>query len=215
MIKSLIAFPYEMARRPVVAIDNGLSSRLPETSTARVALDRAIGSADKLAGALLGNSEIAQRGAERLDRSEKLVAAARLEQEAAARREQADEKAASGRQEAAEKRETAEKRAASGLEEADEAEERGKQEAEERARKAAATKKAAADQKAASRKRQAEARKAGVDSVATAKKKAAQREAKSEVAKARENEAAAGEARADAERLSVLTETKKNERKQD
>ena len=58
MISTLIALPYELARLPLAIVDNGLSSRLPETSGPRVALDRAIGSADKLAGALLRNDQI-------------------------------------------------------------------------------------------------------------------------------------------------------------
>ena len=166
MISTVIAFPYELARLPLTVLDGQLADRLPETSTPRVTLNRAIGSADKLAGAVLGNSEIASRGADRLERFEKLVAAARLEREAAADREQARESAAAGRREAAEKRKSAQDRAASGLDEADEAEARGKQEAEKKAEKAAAEKKEAADKRAASRTATVEERKKRVDSAA-------------------------------------------------
>ena len=47
-ISTLIAFPYEVARLPLVMIDNRLSARLSETSGTLVTLDRAIGSADKV-----------------------------------------------------------------------------------------------------------------------------------------------------------------------
>src|SRR4051794_27863547 len=105
MIKTLVTIPYELARLPLVVVDNSLSDKLPQTFGPRVVLDRAIGSADKLAGSLLGNSDIGSRGSERLERSDKLLSAARWEKGAAARREQADETVATGRQQAARKRE--------------------------------------------------------------------------------------------------------------
>jgi hypothetical protein len=214
MISTLIALPYELARLPLAIVDSSLSHRLPETSGPRVTLDRALGSADRLAGAVLRNRDIATRGAERIERSDKLLTAARLEQEAATRREQARETASDGRRKAAQKRKAAQQRLASGLEEADAAEARGKQEAEATAARTASAKKAAADQRAAGRKATAQQRKGRVDSAAEAKKKAAQREAKAELDDARETKQSAAAARADAERLSGLTEAKKQERKQ-
>jgi hypothetical protein len=212
-ISSLIALPYELARMPAVLIDNSLSARLSEDSVPRVTLDRAIGSADKLAGSLLGNPDIARRGADRIERSSKLARAARLEHEAATRREQAKETLVSGRQEAAEKRQAAHERVTSGLDEAEAAEERGKQEAKARAAKEAADKKAAADERAEKRAATVEERKDRAESAAETKKKAAQREARSELDEARESRQTAAEARADAERLGDLTEAKKQERK--
>lgn len=214
MISNVIKLPYELARLPLALVDDRLLRRLPETSAPRVALDRTLGSADKLAGTLLGNSVIAQRGAERIERSSKLVTAARLEKDAVARREQARETAVEGRDEAAQKRRAAADRAVSGLSEADAAEARGKKEAEAQAAKTAATKKAAADQRAAKRTETVEQRKARVESAAENKQKAARRKAKTELDDARETQKSATEARADAERLSDLTEVKKQKRKQ-
>ena len=68
MISTLIALPYEIARLPIALVDKNLTDRLPATSGTRVGLDRAIGGADRVAGALLGNRSIAQRGADRLHR---------------------------------------------------------------------------------------------------------------------------------------------------
>lgn len=214
MIATLIALPYELARKPLVLIDESLSDKLPETFGPRVTLDRAIGSADKLAGSLLGNRKIAKRGAERIERSDKVLMAAHLEQEAVTRRAQAQETADAGRREAAQKRKAAADRVASGLDEADATETRGKQEAKAKAAKAAAAKKAAADRKAASRNDTIEQRKKRVDSAAEAKKQAAQREAHAKLEVARENTKSAAEARSDAERLNDLTEAKKQQRKQ-
>lgn len=213
MIRNVIALPYELARRPIALVDDKLSDRLPEPLGHRVGW--ALGSADKVAGTLLHNERIAQRGTDRVERSSKLLTATRLEQEADARREQADEAAAAGRKDAARKREAAQERAASGLDEAEAAEARGKQEAKQRARKTAAAKKNAADKRATARKTAAEERKEQVASIADAKQKKAQRRAKAELDDAREDQQSADQARADAEQLSKLTEVKSQERKQD
>ncbi len=215
MISNVIKLPYELARLPLALVDDRLLNRLPETSAPRVALDRTIGSADKLAGTLLGNPVIAQRGAERIERSAKLVTAARLEKDADARREQARETVVEGREEAAEKREAAADRAVSGLREAASVEAQGKQQAAAQAAKKAATKKTAADKRAANRTETVEQRKARVEAAAENKQKAARKKAKAELDDARETQESATEARADAERLSDLTEVKKQQRKQD
>ena len=104
MISTLVSIPYEIARLPLALVDSQLSDKLPETSTPRVTLDKALGSADRIAGRLTGNRTIAARGAERLDRLDKLVTAERLEKDAAAKRDRADETFREGRQEAAQKR---------------------------------------------------------------------------------------------------------------
>lgn len=215
MISTLIALPYEVARLPLTLADRTLAGRVAETSGPRVALDQAIGSADRLAGALLRNDALARRGTERLERSEKLLTAARLEQEAQARRQQASRTAASGRDGAARKRQEAQDRAASGLVEADAVEARGKKEAKARSARTAAQKKTAADKRAADQAASVRQRKGRVDSTAEAQKKKVQRAARSELDDARETKQSAAGARADAERLSKLAETKKQERKQD
>lgn len=214
MITTVIALPYELARIPLTVIDKTLAGRLAETSSTRVTLDRAIGSADKIAGALLGNSDIAQRGADRIERSDKLLEADRLEQEAEVRLAQASQKAASGRRVATRKRHEAEDRASAGLVEADAAEARAKKQAKAKAARTAGTKKAAAAQRAASRTATIEERKARVASSAEAKKNTTQRAAKAELDDARATKQSAAEARADAKRLAALTDAKKQERKQ-
>src|SRR3712207_3065021 len=117
---NLVTLPYEIARLPLSVIDSKLSERLPENQ--RLTLDRAIGSADNLAGPVPRTRAPPKRGADRLERSSRIATAARLEEEAEARREQAREKAAEGRQKATEKRRAAQERANKGLDEADAAE---------------------------------------------------------------------------------------------
>lgn len=213
MIKQLIALPYEISRLPLALAEDSLAKRLPEDSGPRVGLERAIGTADKLAGAVLRNPEIAKRGADRLDQSQKLATAARLEREAERRHEQARQTAHEGHQEAKQMRADAQERAVKGLEEADVTEARAKQQAKERAQKAAAMKKAAATQKARTKKTAAESREKAKTAAAEAKKKTAQKKAKAELEDARESKQAADAARADADRLEELTEAKKQQRR--
>jgi hypothetical protein len=214
MISTLIALPYELARMPLVIIDNSLSDRLPESSALRVTLEQAVGGADSLVGALLSDRRIAQRGADRLERSEMLAAAARLEEEAETRREQARQTDAVGRREASAKRRAAQHRAASGLEAAAAEEARGKQAAKAKAAQTAAAKKAAADERAASRKAAGMQDNQRKRSAIDARARASQRKARYEIAAARATKRSAAAIRADAERLGDLTKAKKQTRKQ-
>lgn len=215
VISTVIALPYQLARLPLVIVDDTLLDRLPETSGARVTLNRTIGSADKLAGTLLRNRDIAKRGVDRIERTDKLLTAERLEHEAAERREQATKTAAAGRRKATQQRQTAQDRAASGLKEADAAEARGKQQATTTAAKTASAKKAAATKRATSRTATADQRKRRADTAADANKQTAQRKAKTDLDDANKTRQSANASRADAERLSNLTQTKKQDRKQD
>lgn len=213
MINTLIALPYEIARKPLALVDEQLEGRLSDTSAPKVALDRAIGQADKIAGSLLRNRDIAQRGTERIDRTEKLLTAARLEKRAAVEREQARDAGRSGRQQATQLREAAEKHVSRGLQEADETEAAGKREARAEAARTAAAKKAAAAQKAQAREAAVEQRKNQQANAAEAKKMAAQRSAAKKAERAAASRKAAASQRADAERLEDLTEAKKEQRK--
>ena len=215
MISNLVSLPYRLARLPVELLDHTVSDMLPEDSGLRLTLDRTIGSADKLAGTLLRDPDIAKRGADRVERAVQLRTASRLEAEAAADRDEARETAVEGRREADEKRKAAQERVASGLDQAETTEARGKEQAKVKAAKTASAQKAAADKRAANRTATAEERKARVGSQAEAKKQAAQRAADAEMEEARETWEAAAEARTDAERLSDLTETKKQQPKKD
>jgi len=123
--------------------------------------------------------------------------------------------AADARREADQKRRAAQKRAASGLEEADAAEARDKRQARAKAAKTASAKKAAATNRAAARTADVEKGKARAVSLADARKKAAESQARSELDEARTTKKSAAATRADADRLSELAETKKQQRKQD
>jgi hypothetical protein len=215
MISTLVSLPYEIARLPLALVDRTLAERLPETSTPRATLDRALGSADRIAGRLTGNRDIAQRGTERLDRLEKLVTAARLEKEADSKRDQADETFREGRQQAAQQRSAAQDKIASAPDKAEAAEARGKQEAKQRARTTEAAKKQSADEQAVKVVETAEQARQRKEAAAQARREAARRKAEAKAEEARETERSAAASRAEAEQLSDLTEAKKQERKQD
>ncbi|MGN6251828.1 MAG: hypothetical protein ACTHNS_08450 [Marmoricola sp.] len=212
MLNTLIALPYEIARKPLALVDSGLEDRLSDTALPKVVLDRALGRADKVAGSLLRNRQIAARGAERIDRTEKLLTAARLEKQAATERELARDTGRSGRQQATQLREAAEKRASKGLQEADVVEAAGKREARAEATRTASAKKAAATRKAEAREADVEKRTTQRTQTAEAKKKAAQRSASKKTAQAAQSRKAAAAQRADARELEQLTEAKKEQR---
>ena len=213
MISTLISLPYELTRRPLVAVGDGLAGRLREDAAPRVYLDKAIGSADRLAGALLHNGKIAQRGTDRLERSAGLAQAATLERKAEAKRDQARTTQAAGRRKAEDQRQAAEEKLAHGLDEADAVEAQGKRDARAAATKTASAKKAAANQQASTKKSAADQRRARAEKAASAKEKAAQRQASAELEEARDNQETAADARKDANRLKDLTEAKKTERR--
>lgn len=214
MISTLVSLPYRIARLPLVLVDSRLSDVLPETSAPRVTFDRALGSADKLAGRLTGDREIARRGTERLDRLDKLATAARLEQEADARRDQADEVFREAGEQAERKRVTARARIASAPDKAQAAQAHAEQEARLEARTTAAAEKQAADERAVKVVESAEQQRKRKEAAAAARRRAAQRKAAKKTDDARETEEAAAQAREEAEQLGELTEAKKQERQQ-
>jgi hypothetical protein len=215
MVTKLISLPYELARLPWSVVDSALSDGLPRTSRPRVILDKALGSADRIAGSVLRDRDLARRGADRLDRTSRLLTAERLEQEAEARREQAEQAEAALTREAERTREAAEERAESALEEADAVRARRRQEATSRAAQRAAATKDTADRLADRRTAAAEQRRRSAEQVAEADKRAAQREVKAELDEATTAKRTARQARQDAERLDGLVEAKKAERTED
>ncbi|HJQ07251.1 MAG TPA: hypothetical protein VJ872_17505 [Nocardioides sp.] len=213
MISTLISLPYELTRRPIVAVGDGLTHRLREDATPRVFVDWAIGSADRLAGILLRDPAIARRGVDRIDRSAGLAEAARLERKADGKRDAARATQEAWRAKAQDQREAAQETVARGLDEADAVEAHTKHDARVAATNAATAKKAAADREASRKRSAARERRERAAEVAAAKEKVAQHHATAELEEARRDEAAAAEARKDADRLEELTDAKKAERR--
>ena len=195
MTNNLLTIPYKLARLPIGLVDERVTERLPEGSAPRTAIDRALGSADKLAGSLLRDPDLAARGAERIERSERLAAAAHLEAEAEALREDAQD------------------RASAGLQDADEIEERRSAQAREAADQEAERKKAAAAKRAEARRADAEKRKQREQEAAEATKQSAQDDAKQRLEDAAQTTRSARSKKVDAEQLEELADAKAEQRR--
>lgn len=91
--RGLLSVPYEITRTPLVLIDLQLARRLPKDSLPRLVSDRVLGSYDRLAGRLLNDPDLAQRGLDRLTRSGGLAHAQVLDREPAQVRQVAEKAA--------------------------------------------------------------------------------------------------------------------------
>ena len=210
--RTLLAVPYKFYRLPLAVVDEQVARRLPADSAPRLVFDRALGSYDRLAGHLLGDVAVAERGSDRIARSAKLADAVALERDAAANRDQAAEEIDAGQRSAAVKRKTAQQRLADGLDEANARERQGKQRAAAQARADATRNKQQAD---ARTKKGVGAIQQGlqkVDAVTDAKLLQTRRGTNAKVDQARATKTAANSARARADQLGQLAATKRNSR---
>jgi len=210
--RTLLALPYNFYRLPLAVVDEQVASRLPADSAPRLVFDRALGSYDRLAGHLLGDVAVAERGSDRIARSAKLADAVALERDASAHRDQAAEEIESGQRSAAVKRKTAQQRLADGLDQAKARERQGKQQAAAQARAHATRNKQQAD---ARTKQGVGAIQQGLqkaDAVTDVKLQQTRRAANAKVDQARATKTAANSARARADQLGQLATTKRNSR---
>ena len=212
--RTLLAVPYKFYRLPLAVVDEQVARRLPADSALRLVFDRALGSYDWLAGRLLGDVAVAERGSDRIARSAKLAGAVALERDAAAYRDQAAEEIGSGQRSAAAKREKARQRLADGLDEANARERQGKQRAAAQARADATRGKQQAAARTKQRVGAIQQRLQKADAVTDVKLQQTRRGADAKLDQARATKAAANSARARADQLGQLAATKRNSRNQ-
>jgi hypothetical protein len=210
--RSLLATPYRIVRTPLALLNSTVGARLPQESRPRRVLDLALGSTDQFAGRLLGDQTLAEDGARRVDRTEKIGQAADLEAQATERRQAAKSAARSGRQEAADKAREARERAVQGLDEAEQTERRGKQAAAANARTTAAQKKQAAEADAQQRLERIEEGVERTESVANARTTAAKKRAAAKISDADKQRADADSKRSEADDLGELAAAKRTAR---
>lgn len=210
--RTLLVLPYQLARRPLGLIDSQVAHRLPIDSRPRIVFDRALGSFDQFAGRWLDNASIAERGTKRVDRADKIVSAAQLEQQAADLRGSAKATARQGKQEAAAKAGQARDQVLGGAKAAQATERDGKRAATATARAKATREKKQADQRAQQRVTSAEQDRknaeAGASARATQAKKAAMAKL-DDVSAERKN---AADTRRDADQLGKLVTAKRETR---
>ena len=87
---AVLRFQYQIARVPLQLIENQMAARLGSEAPARLFYERSLGAIDATVGNLLGDPELAKRGAALVERSDALGRAAQLDATATQNREQAD-----------------------------------------------------------------------------------------------------------------------------
>ena len=83
---------YRIARVPLRLFEQRVLAGVDSEAPARLLYERSVGAVDAVVGNMLGDSEVEKRGAARVERSEALGEAARLDELATQTREQADNK---------------------------------------------------------------------------------------------------------------------------
>ena len=82
---------YRIARVPLRLFEQRVLARVDSEAPARLLYERSVGAVDAVVGNMLGDTEVEKQGAARVERSEALGEAARLDELATQTREQADE----------------------------------------------------------------------------------------------------------------------------
>ncbi|HEY0561370.1 MAG TPA: hypothetical protein VGD03_13880 [Frankiaceae bacterium] len=110
--RTLATYEYAMLRIPLTLVGNQVVARyLEEDSPVRLGFERTLGSLDATAGRLLGDPSLAQRGEALKRHADVLATAARLEEKAAERTQQADAELTQARQQAERQRREASQQA--------------------------------------------------------------------------------------------------------
>ncbi|MET0900359.1 MAG: IF2 family translation initiation factor [Mycobacterium sp.] len=156
---AVLRLQYQIARFPLHLIEQQISARVDPEAPGRLFYERSLGTLDATVGGFLGDAGLQERGAALLERSEALKQAAKLEAEASAKLQDADQtlkrKADKAIQDQKEARETRQEEVEQAKADADER----KRTAAETAAKRAATAKKQADEVAAKRVENVEAAK--------------------------------------------------------
>lgn len=209
------ALEYSLLRLPVTLIESQLVTRfLEDDSALRLGFERALGTLDETAGRVLADEQLIRRGNALRRRSDVLANAARLEEQAAQRKAEADAELQADEQRVAAERKQAEKtrregvRSATATERAEKKRVAAQAKAREQAEKQRIEQETGIKVQVASA--QADAQEARIDAVerdATAAPKA-------QLSQATQEKAAANQQRAKAERLEGLVDAEREKREQ-
>lgn len=207
---SILKFQYKIVRIPLGLFETKVVDTLDSEAPARLVYEHTVGALDKKVGTILGDSAIAQRGAEQVKHADDLARAVTLEAEADAAEAAADAKLNTARETAETERVAAEDAAREAAEEARAtAEQRKIDAAEEADRQAAAEKKKADDieaSRAAAAREAAAKQKEQIDKTEAA----AAAPAEAQLADAAEHQDQAEDKKAEAERIEKLFLVEKN-----
>ena len=188
-------------------------ARLDSDARLRLFYERSLGALDAVAGNVLDSPRLAQRGATKIERSEKLMRAADLDAVANATVAHANSELKDARGAATQAVEDAQAEKARGAKQAQDSAEERKRAARETADQRADAAKKQADETAAQRKGAADAAKRVEHAVIRAGEKLAEVDAQAKLDEAQDNRSVAARKRADADRLEDLADEEKAKRR--
>jgi hypothetical protein len=211
--RTLLRVQYRIARIPLQLLDEQLVARLDSDARLRLFYQRSLGLLDAAVGNVLGSPTLAQRGAIKIERTDKLMRAADLDAEANATIAQANSKLRDVRGAAAQATEDAHAETAQAAKHAQDAADKRKRAARETADQRADAAKKQAHESAAIRKGAADAAKQVQHAVIRAHEKLAEADAQAKLDDAQDNRGVATRKRARANRLEDLADQVKAKRR--
>jgi hypothetical protein len=209
------ALEYSLLRLPVQLIESQVVTRfLEDDSALRLGFERALGTLDETAGRLFADEQLVRRGHALRRRSDVLADAARLEEQAAQRKAEADAELRADEQRVAAERKQAEKTRREGVRSATAAERAEKKRVAAQAKAREQAEKRRIEQETRTKVQaataQADAQEARID----AEERAATAAPKAQLSQATQEKAAADQQRAKAERLEGLVDAEREKREQ-
>ena len=211
--RTVLRVQYQIARIPLQLVEEQLVARLDSDARLRLFYERSLGALDAVAGNVLDSPRLAQRGATKIERSEKLMSAADLDAVANATVAHANSELKDARGAATQAVEDAQAEKARGAKQAQDSAEERKRAARETADQRADAAKKQADETAAQRKGAADAAKRVEHAVIRAGEKLAEVDAQAKLDEAQDNRSVAARKRADADRLEDLADEEKAKRR--
>ncbi|MDT5069842.1 MAG: hypothetical protein QOK02_5997 [Mycobacterium sp.] len=209
---AVLRFQYQFVRFPLQLIEDRVITRMDSEAPGRLLYERSFGSLDAAIGGVLGDSELAERGAALAKRSDVLARAARLDGAATQKEKRADEALKAKRDQALEDLDAAHETKQREVDDAAAAADDRRRAAVDEARKQAADVKQTADEVAARRTRSAETTKSEEQRRIRAAEQAQTAAADAKLKDAQEKRRKAASTRAQADRVEQLAEQEKEKR---
>jgi hypothetical protein len=211
--RTLLRVQYQIARIPLQLLDEQLVARLDSDARLRLFYQRSLGLLDAAVGNVLGSPTLAQRGATKIERTDKLMRAADLDAQANATIAQANSKLRHVRGAAAQATEDAHAETVQAANQAQENADERKRAARETADQRADAAKKQADDSATIRKGAADAAKQVQHAVIRAHEKLAEADAQAKLDDAQGNRGVATRKHTRANRLEDLVDEEKAKRR--
>jgi hypothetical protein len=211
--RTVLRVQYQVARIPLQLVEEQLVARLNSDARLRLFYERSLGVLDAVAGNVLDSPRLAQRGATKIERSEKLMRAADLDAVANATVAQANSELKDARGAATQAVEDARAEKAQEAKQARDTAEERKRAARQAADQRAGAAKKRADETAAQRKGAADTAKRVEHAVLRAEEKLAEVDAQAKLDDAKDNRSVATRKRVEADRLEALADEEKANRR--